>query len=257
MLTFVKAVYENEQHCMVWEAQCDCGNLTYIVPSRHDIKSCGCLKHKIKDFTGQTFGRLTFIKPIEEKKYGKTVWELLCSCGTIIYKTAEVVSSGNTKSCGCYKHEVSIRTGKILASKALGKTRKHTPYMSSVRAVWGMTYKDCPLEVFMMVSQQNCHYCGVLPTNCYNVANRSPNEYNSTEQALHGNFIYNGLDRKDSSLGHTMANVVPCCWPCNRAKGSMGYREFLDHIDRMYNHTTRMNYRQQPSLEEPNLSATG
>ena len=35
-----------------------------------------------------------------------------------------------------------------------------------------------------------------------------------------------GLDRKDSDLGYTVENVVPCCGPCNRIKGAnLTYQE--------------------------------
>jgi hypothetical protein len=36
-----------------------------------------------------------------------------------------------------------------------------------------------------------------------------------------------GLDRKDSSLGYVVGNVVPCCYDCNTAKGStLSHDEF-------------------------------
>lgn len=40
----------------------------------------------------------------------------------------------------------------------------------------------------------------------------------------------NGIDRYDSAQGYVSGNVVPCCWPCNRAKGSSITEEFLAHV---------------------------
>jgi len=35
-----------------------------------------------------------------------------------------------------------------------------------------------------------------------------------------------GIDRKDSSKGYTLKNVVPCCWECNRIKSDqLSYKE--------------------------------
>lgn len=39
-----------------------------------------------------------------------------------------------------------------------------------------------------------------------------------------------GCDRKDNSLPHTPNNCVPCCWDCNRKKGSMSYNEYIKRL---------------------------
>lgn len=36
-----------------------------------------------------------------------------------------------------------------------------------------------------------------------------------------------GLDRIDNSIGYSLTNVVPCCWPCNEAKGGRTREEYL------------------------------
>ena|SRR6266852_2792195 len=47
-----------------------------------------------------------------------------------------------------------------------------------------------------------------------------------------GRYEANGLDRKDNRIGYVknenVNNVVPCCWRCNRAKGSLSEHEWLD-----------------------------
>lgn len=40
-----------------------------------------------------------------------------------------------------------------------------------------------------------------------------------------------GLDRKDSSVGYTLANIVPCCGNCNFVKGAMNQDRFLKFIN--------------------------
>lgn len=56
---------------------------------------------ELKDWTGQKYNYLTFIKQIDEKKNDHTVWELLCDCGNTTYLVSSVVVSGHTTSCGC------------------------------------------------------------------------------------------------------------------------------------------------------------
>lgn len=59
-----------------------------------------------------------------------------------------------------------------------------------------------------LVSLDECHYCGgSLP-----------------ESGA-------GIDRKDSAVGYTEANCVPCCKVCNQAKGAFwSYDAFVVHI---------------------------
>ncbi len=42
----------------------------------------------------------------------------------------------------------------------------------------------------------------------------------------------NGIDRKDSSLGYSSDNVCTACWTCNKAKGTMSVREYLEACQR-------------------------
>jgi hypothetical protein len=45
--------------------------------------------------------------------------------------------------------------------------------------------------------------------------------------------ISNGLDRIDSSIGHVLENVVPCCFDCNIMKSNRTVDEFLAHIKKI------------------------
>lgn len=51
------------------------------------------------DKTGQTFGRLTVLA--RENK----VWKCMCSCGSTTYVEGYLLSSGKTRSCGCFRRE--------------------------------------------------------------------------------------------------------------------------------------------------------
>lgn len=38
-----------------------------------------------------------------------------------------------------------------------------------------------------------------------------------------------GIDRIDNDKGYTKDNAMPCCWWCNRAKGTIAASEFVEH----------------------------
>lgn len=70
----------------------------------------------------------------------------------------------------------------------------------------------------------NCHYCNEEPSN----------EMNYKQKYFSYTFKYNGLDRIDSSKGYIKGNVVTCCKKCNLAKSDLSYKEFINHIKKIY-----------------------
>lgn len=77
-------------------------------------------------------------------------------------------------------------------------------------------------EDFLEFTQQKCYYCGKEP------------ETLSKNKCNNGDFVYNGLDRVDSSLGYTKENVVTCCKQCNFSKGKTHQNEFVEWIKSVY-----------------------
>lgn len=64
--------------------------------------------HYYKDRTGQKYGRLLVIKYLYTNKRKKAVWLCKCECGKYIEVPSDNLAIGNTKSCGCLKHEIAI-----------------------------------------------------------------------------------------------------------------------------------------------------
>lgn len=88
---------------------------------------------------------------------------------------------------------------------------------------------------FYKLSQMNCHYCGEAPSNIQNSS--SENGSKASQYAKdNGDFIYNGLDRLDSNLLHTLENCVSCCMHCNYAKRDRTLEDFKKWIKQIYNH---------------------
>ncbi len=61
---------------------------------------------KVKDLTGQSFGRLTVVAFVGIRNH-KAVWHCTCSCGNEVDTTAKSLVSGSTKSCGCARSEMA------------------------------------------------------------------------------------------------------------------------------------------------------
>lgn len=110
-LVVVKEDIENKRKLV---CQCDCGKTKSV--NRFNlmsgkIRSCGCLQiesryEKIKDLSGETFGRLTVInRVIDSEKNVKYLCKCKCGNETICY--ASNLKRGLTTSCGCFRKEKS------------------------------------------------------------------------------------------------------------------------------------------------------
>src|SRR6202041_2185756 len=215
-----------------WECSCECGNTKIIATyhlNRGAVSSCGCLydEHGKSLKPGQKINRLTTVS------YKDGIWLCSCECGEIVAVSTDRLNSGNTKSCGCLKTDIS----RANASKLIEGRRKNEPRIASARRVWQQyCYRDknCTITIdeFLIISQQPCFYCGIQPNTKYNYFSTASS--NSSEKAkAEGLFIYNGMDRVDSLLSHTMDNVVPCCYDCNRAKCDRSVADFLSWISQL------------------------
>jgi hypothetical protein len=171
--------------------------------------------------SGDKFGRLEYVRDIETRSPdGDLLREFHCQCGMVVNLSASAVKSGNTKSCGCLRREISISLGSNLGSLYRGKpswNRKQpfeADYNRLVRdAARRKLYCSLTLEEFQrLISETVCHYCG---------ASIVPPEPFGSEKGMN-------LDRKDNRLGYHFSNLVSACWPCNRGKCDLfTYKEWV------------------------------
>lgn len=113
------------------------------------------------------------------------------------------------------------------------KTKYH-PIDTTAKKVWSKRYREMAFEDFLQLSQQCCFYCGVLPSNRQNIyaTDKKASEFARNN----GWFVYNGIDRLDSTKDHSdPTNCVPCCKWCNYAKSNKPLEEFRAHIIRLHN----------------------
>lgn len=66
---------------------------------------------KVKDLTGQKFGRLTPLKFLRIEKH-KAIWLCQCDCGNFIEVRWVELTKGHTKSCGCLRKETCSNINK-------------------------------------------------------------------------------------------------------------------------------------------------
>lgn len=143
-LTVLKKTDERKNGEVIWECQCDCGNITKVrgryLREKH-TQSCGCLKKEVAaimgkntfhDLTNQRFGKLVVIKKTNRKQGSNYIWECRCDCGNIHFAPGADLVCGKIKSCGCKRleavsaaHAIDIigqKFGKLLVLEQSGKS---------------------------------------------------------------------------------------------------------------------------------------
>jgi len=75
---------------------------------------------------------------------------------------------------------------------------------------------DISKKDFWLLTSQPCFVCAAPPSHGKSKKHKNP-------------YLYNGLDRVDSSEGYRLGNVVGCCWAHNRIKGNLTHQKFFEH----------------------------
>lgn len=196
-----------------FQCQCDCGEKRTLKEYEfYKQKSCGCTKHP--KYEGRKFGRLTVISKAAVRN-GRCYWVCSCSCGQTAEVSSAHLNNGTVKSCGCLRNELVAERSALEPGEAL-KNRVIESYFNNAKNKG----HACNLskDDFNLLLASKCHYCGESPSRI------------KRHNALRGEFAYNGIDRKDNSIGYTTNNVVTCCTQCNFRKSSTNYNEFVSWV---------------------------
>lgn len=182
---------------------------------------------------GQKYNKLTAIEPLKNKTGQSRIWLFQCDCGNICEKQLAAVRFGSVKSCGCLRKGNSNKpqTAKALArpkgEAGLDLLHSDMKYSSKKR---GIEYL-LNIEQLKEITSKNCFYCDVKPDKIKQV-NRSKGGLKTTQE--HGQYIYNPIDRIDSSKGYIYENCVPCCSKCNFMKHTLSLEDFKNQIIKIY-----------------------
>ena len=95
-------------HRAQWKCKCLlCGNDSIIIMDsvlqKGSKVSCGCLE----DLSGKDFGNLHVIEKVGINKAGASLWKCQCSCNSFVTVEHARLTSGNTKSCGCLRKQLT------------------------------------------------------------------------------------------------------------------------------------------------------
>lgn len=177
---------------------------------------------------GDKHGQLTILRRSEKKKYVFLICQ--CDCG----KEAEVLWSnlrrGLTSTCGHGRGRW----------EPIRETRVYSAILSQYKGGAkdrGLSW-NLSREQFIELTKQNCFYCGTAPSRPVpqkmDRKSKAQKERPASDWPI---ILYNGIDRRDSGLGYTPENCVPCCFTCNRAKWTYAEEEFLSWVCKIYLHS--------------------
>lgn len=213
-----------------WLMKCECGTEKEVSLSSYTYggsKSCGCSKSSkpnAYDFDIKE-SRWTPIERAPNRGQVK-YWLMKCDCGTVKEVCWKHYLSGQSKSCGCLRRELSKGELADKRRKAPGeRARNKIMYTYRKHAEKAGRAFSLTVEEFTELTSGNCHYCGRPPVRTHTPWTRPGRESFAT------NYDYNGIDRKDSSLGYVLENCLTSCYECNRAKMDMGYDEFIEYLN--------------------------
>jgi len=174
--------------------------------------------HNFKDIIGQTFGQWTVLHYTRTDPRG-AFWMCKCSCGAEHEVWGKALRKGNSKCCERCAHNFK------LPDEEASKRRLYGVYRNQAKK--RKRAFELSIEEFSRITKEKCNYCGKEPSQeCIRrdrVVTPAP-------------YIYNGIDRVNSKGGYTLANSVPCCVTCNRAKLAMSLDEFLSWVNRVVNY---------------------
>lgn len=177
------------------------------------------------DIVGRKVNNLLIIKYSHFTRNAKDrkprhLYRCKCDCGKEILKGRASLLFGKVKGCGCINW---LRWG-----NKNGETHFKSLYKSYIKSAkkrkisFNLIEKD-----FRDITKRDCFYCGVKPSQ------------KSITTGCKGYYLYNGIDRKNSKLGYTIDNCVPCCKWCNFAKLDSTIENFKKHINKIYKHFAR------------------
>lgn len=222
-LTVIRFTKFDIRHNAWFLCKCECGNEIEIrgyCLRRGDNVACGCSQglkngevHPLfVDKTGMRFGKLVVIRLVGTKNK-QSMWECRCDCRNATTLSSGHLNKNGTKSCGCDK---KLKEGEGCFNLLFAHYKRQAKKRN---LSWSVSK-----EMFRKLTKENCHYCGTKPSSI------------RKNKRSNGDYIYNGLDRIDSSKGHTIDNVVPCCGICNWMKRDLNVEDFKNRILSVYEH---------------------
>ena len=173
--------------------------------------------HKIIYKIGENVANTTFTyikEDLEKSTSNHRYFKVKCSCGDIISTRIDKVK-GSCRKCANKKRRDSFtqKNKESLINSLIG---------SYIKNAFERNYEfNLSNEIFENLIFKNCYYCGTIPYNKKTMGNKS--------------MYYNGIDRKDNTIGYIEDNCVSCCGKCNMMKNKWSHDDFIDHLLKITN----------------------
>ena len=107
------------------------------------------VKTRLKDLTGQQFGRVVVVSRSPERHGAHPSWIVKCECGNTRTVSGPHLVSGHTKSCGCLR---------VVADDRSPIRKTYLIYKRNARER-GYPFR-LPETEFRRITQLPCVYCG-------------------------------------------------------------------------------------------------
>lgn len=214
-----RLIGKNNQPQRNWKCRCECGKICEKTSLQlRYTKTCGCAqKTAVRNLVQkiQPNERYAFLTTVKfEKVRGTSGWHCKCFCGNETWVRSYALISGRTKSCSCMSSAIrnetyytnhphvirESRVNEIFYAYKAGARKRHRCF-------------ELTKEDFIKMIEAGCHYCGLIP---------------DTQ-----NLKFNGVDRIDNEKGYTLENCAPCCFQCNKAKGTYTTLEWEEWVSRI------------------------
>ena len=159
---------------------------------------------------GTKLNRLVIIRLHHKDKRWRRFYLCKCECGNRKVIQGSLMTSGNTRSCGCLAKEAKrarrLPNNRGVINHLILQYKRHARNRS---LPFNLSYKR-----FSEIIGGNCAYCGEKPSNV-----------KITKNCKEG-FVYSGVDRVNPKRGYYSDNAVSCCSVCNRAKNNLSLMQF-------------------------------
>lgn len=190
-----------------YKCRCDCEKHTEsIIPKSRLMagrsKSCGCIRKEnhlnkySSELLNKRFGML-FVDSFAYTKNMRCYWNCKCDCGNETIVTSSSLINGSTKSCGCYRSDVTIYNNKIL---------KHKFNTYDLSGEYGIGYTSKGEEFYFDLDDYELikDYCWHLNSKGY-VCTNINKEYITMHRFILG---YGFVNDNDVIIDHIFHNII-------------------------------------------------
>lgn len=137
--TVISIDYEKseQRHQTFYVCECDCGTIRSVRRSsllNGESSSCGCMRsdRARTKLLGERFGRLVVNNFSHVDNRGQMFWECICDCGQTAIVCGSNLTSGQTRSCGCYQRDTAAE-----------RANKHGLARDRIYNIWNEMVRRC------------------------------------------------------------------------------------------------------------------